>query len=43
VRGKIDPTGAEITGGSSKEFGDFLENNLAKFRKIVSLTNASAK
>ncbi|ARP98877.1 Bug family tripartite tricarboxylate transporter substrate binding protein [Pseudorhodoplanes sinuspersici] len=43
VRSKIDPTGAEITGGTQKQFADFLENNLSKFRKIVSLTNGSAK
>jgi tripartite-type tricarboxylate transporter receptor subunit TctC len=43
VRSKIDPTGAEITGGTQKQFSDFLENNLSKFKKIVSLTNASAK
>lgn len=43
VRSKIDPTGAEITGGTQKQFADFLENNLSKFKKIVSLTNASAK
>ena len=43
MRTKIDPTGAEITGGTQKQFADFLESNLLKFKKIVSLTNASAK
>jgi len=43
VKAKIDPTGAEITGGTQKEFAEFLRKNLEKFRKIVSLTNASPK
>ena len=43
MRSKIDPTGAEITGGTPKQFADFLKNNLLKFKKIVSLTDASAK
>ncbi len=44
MRTKIDPTGAEITGGITE--GDSLISSRtisAKFKKIVSLTNASAK
>lgn len=43
VRAKINPTGAELTGGTPKEFAEFLDKNLSKFRTIVALTNASPK
>lgn len=36
VRTKIDPTGAEIVGGTSEEFGAMLNANMAKFKRIVS-------
>jgi tripartite-type tricarboxylate transporter receptor subunit TctC len=36
VRAKIDPTGAEIVGGTPEEFGAMLSNNMNKMKRIVS-------
>ena len=36
VRAKVDPTGAEIVGGTSEEFGKMLKANMEKFKRIVS-------
>lgn len=42
IRAKIDPTGADITGGTPEEFGKFLQRNMEKFKKIVALTGLKA-
>ena len=36
VRAKIDPTGAEIVGGTPEEFGAMLNANMGKLKRIVS-------
>ena len=36
IRAKIDPTGAEIVGGTAQEFGDVLKENMSKMKKIIS-------
>ena len=36
VRNRIDPTGAEIVGGTAEEFGAMLNANMTKFKRIVS-------
>lgn len=42
IRAKIDPTGADITGGTPEEFAKFLQWNMEKFKKIVALTGLKA-
>jgi len=36
IRAKVDPTGAEIVGGTAQEFGDVLKENMSKMKKIIS-------
>lgn len=36
IRAKIDPTGAEIVGGSAEDFGAVLKDNMSKMKRIVS-------
>ena len=36
IRAKIDPTGAEIVGGSAEDFGAMLKDNMGKMKRIVS-------
>lgn len=43
VRSKLEPIGAILVGGSTKEFGNFLSANFAKFRKIMALVGEPAK
>jgi tripartite-type tricarboxylate transporter receptor subunit TctC len=43
VRARLEPVGAVLVGGSTKEFGDFLSGNFAKFKKIMALTGEPAK
>ncbi|AXK80719.1 tripartite tricarboxylate transporter substrate binding protein [Pseudolabrys taiwanensis] len=38
VRKKLEPIGAILVGGTSKEFGDYLAANMIKFRKIMKPT-----
>ena len=35
IRAKIDPTGAEIVGGTPEEFDAFLKANMSKLKRIV--------
>lgn len=35
VRKRLEPIGAILVGGTSKEFGDYLAANMTKFRKIM--------
>ena len=35
VRARIDPTGAEIVGGTPEEFGAMLNANMGKLKRIV--------
>lgn len=43
VRARLEPTGAILVGGTSKEFGDFLTANFAKFKKIMADADLQAK
>ena len=36
IRGKVDPTGAEIVGGSPEEFGAMLKDNMVRMKRIIS-------
>lgn len=38
VRKKLEPIGAILVGGTSKEFGDYLAANMIKFKKIMKPT-----
>jgi tripartite-type tricarboxylate transporter receptor subunit TctC len=41
IRAKVEPTGAEIVGGSAEDFGAMLNNNMSKMKRIV--TDAGIK
>ena len=43
ARSRLEPVGAVLVGGSTKEFADFLSGNFSKFRKIMALTGEPAK
>jgi tripartite-type tricarboxylate transporter receptor subunit TctC len=43
VRKRLEPIGAILVGGSSKEFGDFLTHNFTKFRKIMAAATEKKK
>jgi tripartite-type tricarboxylate transporter receptor subunit TctC len=41
IRAKVEPTGAEIVGGSAEDFGAMLSGNMSKMKRIV--TDAGIK
>lgn len=43
LKARLEKTGALLGGGTSKEFGDFLAGNFAKFDKIMTLTGDKPK
>jgi tripartite-type tricarboxylate transporter receptor subunit TctC len=42
VTSRLEPVGAVLVGGSSKDFGDFLAANFAKFKNIMALADHPA-
>jgi tripartite-type tricarboxylate transporter receptor subunit TctC len=43
VKTRLEPVGAILAGGSTKEFGDFLSGNFAKFKRIMAHSGEPAK
>ena len=43
VRAQFEKTGATIGGGTSREFGEFLAANFAKFKKVMTLAGEKSQ